>query len=322
MIPLAVVIPWTRPTAVVAAVTSLLEDDNSSAIQVILVGTAPAPGLPADPRIVELICPVTHAGFRRALAIQQTPADRYGFLDDDTTVCPGWVREALSLDPRGCQVWTGPEFPANDSAFAGSTHRALTTGRVEGHLAHADTGSLVNWFDVPFCNMIVPGRIFNEEGLPSAAAPWDMDDFDYCHRIQSRWQFVNRTGLRIRHDRYPDAPGQLLRYKWRTRVRTGEKVVTHPDIYLRVPAIRQLLLGYAAFLAAVITIGIPAFILAVAVQALLLGRASYKYSLGAQSTLIGAVVQWSTVTAVAAGLLRQAWRSLVRPRFSGHLRNA
>ena len=74
-------------------------------------------------------------------------------------------------------------------------------------------------------------------GLLATDIPWDMDDFEFCHRARSIVTFENVPELEIAHDRYPDSVKAFLAYKWRLRVRTGEKLISHPSLYGRIPSV-------------------------------------------------------------------------------------
>lgn len=69
-----------------------------------------------------------------------------------------------------------------------------------------------------------------------------MDDFHFFYKIRNEITFLNVKELKIFHDRYPDNYNKFFKYKYKNRFRTGEKVITHPGIYLKIPIIYILFL--------------------------------------------------------------------------------
>ena len=64
--------------------------------------------------------------------------------------------------------------------------------------------------------------------------PWDMDDFHFCYHARSDVTFYNNPEMAICHDRYPDSFSRFFAYRWKSRVRTGEKLISHPYLYGRI----------------------------------------------------------------------------------------
>ena len=107
----------------------------------------------------------------------------------------------------------------------------------------------LSWHDVPFCNCIIPKIFFEKFGLPSEEYPWDLDDFEFCRRVKKNAKFMNIPELIIRHDRYPDSLRKFLLYKWKLRVRTGEKIILYPEFYYKmIPVIFITLLPWLILL--------------------------------------------------------------------------
>jgi hypothetical protein len=96
----------------------------------------------------------------------------------------------------------------------------------------------VHWSEVPFCNLVTTRKALEAVGAPSEDDVWDIDDFEFCRRAaRSGVRLINDPALLIRHDRYPASVIDWLRSKTADRVRTGEKVVSHPTIYLALPSV-------------------------------------------------------------------------------------
>jgi GT2 family glycosyltransferase len=177
-------------------------------------------------------------------------------------------------------------------------HRVASSWIAEGYRGHVETSDRpLRWYEVPFCNLVVPRRLLDEVGMPESGLDWDVDDFDLCRRAGARGiGFRNVAALRITHDRYPDRIGEWLGRKWRERRRTGEKLVTYPDTYLRLP-------GVVVAAAAPWLLG--AAVLSAALREGYRGRDALRFS--------GAVVglHLTTATAVQVGVvdgLRRAGR--------------
>lgn len=253
----AVVIPCTRPDRVVETLDALAAQPRASEVEVFVVGEELAPPPEADrwPFSVSwLSMEERHANRRRNEGIERSTAPRIAILDDDAIPEAGWLEAALSIGPEELLIRTGPERPYRTDLAASLAYAvyASPVGEVSsGH--HARHASPVAWYRVPFSNFVASRAVFERVGLPSVDIPWDMDDFDFCLRARDSVAFEADPALQVRHDRYPSSVREFLGYVKRLRVRTGEKVVTHPDVYLRIPAV--------AACAAVPWVAVPAALL-------------------------------------------------------------
>jgi hypothetical protein len=238
----SVVVACTRPERIAGLVEALGAElrAGAPALELLVAGRVDgidASGLPAWTGL--LGSADLHPNHLRQLCVDRATAPVIAFLDDDALPSPGWVRAAAAMDPAAREVWTGPEVPMRStpgSALAADVGSSLLA---EGSMAHVEARDrAVRWYEVPFCNLVIPRTLLDELGpLPSDIA-WDIDDFELCARAAHLGAtFRNRVELRIAHDRYPDTVAGWLTRKARARRRTGEKLVRHPGIYARVPGV-------------------------------------------------------------------------------------
>ena len=237
---LAVVIPCTRPERVVESLDALAGQPGAEGLEVFVVGDRPDP--PPAPRwpfeVTWLAMEQRHANLRRNAGIEGSTAPRIAILDDDAVPEHGWLEAALTVAPGELLIRTGPEQPYRTDRTARLAWAVLASpvGEVSGG-HHARRAAPVAWYRVPFSNFVASREVFDRVGLPAVDIPWDMDDFEFCLRARHDVAFEADPLLRVRHDRYPSSLRQFLGYVKRLRVRTGEKVVTHPGVYLRIPAV-------------------------------------------------------------------------------------
>ena len=238
---LSVVIPCSRPDSVPDSLKGLAAQTEGREIEAFVVGRLPEPlpGASRFPFPVDWIATEqTHPNHRRNLGIERCRARRIAMLDDDAVPLQGWLDAALSLPEQGMVIRTGPESPARQSAGARLVHAVYSSpvGEVSsGH--HTSRAKGVAWYQVPFSNFLTTRELLDAYGPLDEDIPWDMDDFDLCFRARKTAAFEADPRLRVSHDRYPDSPRDFLRYMARLRLRTGVKLVTHPRVYWRVPAV-------------------------------------------------------------------------------------
>ena len=239
---------------------------SADRIEVLAVGDVDSVARDAAlPFALHLIpCPERHANARRNLAIARAAAPRVAFLDDDTVPREGWLEAALAVDPEVRRLVTGPEEPLQSGATPSLVYAVTSHLLAEGTRAHVNPrDEAVDWTEAPFCNLVLPARVFREVGLPSTDIPWDMDDFEFCRRARTSYEFWNDPRLRVRHDRYPDSVRRWLGYKWRQRVRIGEKLVSHAHVYARIPGVVAVALApWIALLALLVLRPPPSLLLA------------------------------------------------------------
>ncbi|MDA2932758.1 hypothetical protein MYX82_00280 [Acidobacteria bacterium AH-259-D05] len=238
-IDLSIVIACNRPRALSACLAGLADQESNARFEVIAVGNVN--GVSAEEHDFNLVlipCAESHTNFRRNLGIIRTCAPRIGFLDDDAVPESSWVKAAVTLDPDSNRVLTGPETPLSSGPTSALVFGVCQNILAEGTRAHVNNcPETVSWSEVPFCNCVVPKWLFDVGGRLATDVPWDLDDFEFFFRLRCHAVFKNVPELAIRHDRYPDAVGRFLAYKWKQRVRTGEKIVSYPHLYARIPAV-------------------------------------------------------------------------------------
>jgi hypothetical protein len=259
---LSVVIATTRPEALLACLRGLDAQSGEGSFEVIAVGDVES--LRFAPTRFALIlapCGQRHANVRRNLGLSMSRGPLVAFLDDDTIPDAHWVETALTLDPEGCTILTGPERPVATGRQAQLIYAVSKSRLGAGTKSHVNPRrESVGWHQVPFCNCVIPRRVIELVGPPSEDIPWDMDDFEFCLRAREVADFANEPRLSLRHDRYPDSVHDYLSYRFRLRRRTGEKLVSHPWLYGRIlPVLAVAVFPWAAFLLTVLLSGQAVF---------------------------------------------------------------
>ena len=236
----SVVVACSRPERLRGIAEALAQESSASGVSVELAACGAVEGLDAAGWPVPttlVVCRQTHPNLRRQLAIDASAGPIVAFVDDDALPQPGWLSAAGALPVDGDEVWTGPEVPVRTSPAALLAHAVARSPLAEGTRAHVAEGDgPVAWFEVPFCNLVIGRRLLDELAPLRTDVPWDLDDFVVCRAAEARGaRFRNRPDLVVAHDRYPDRVGDWLRAKGQARRRTGQKLVHHPDPYLRLP---------------------------------------------------------------------------------------
>jgi hypothetical protein len=236
MYEISVVIPCSKHLKVLRALRAFEDQDVKKDFEVILVGdVSEIDSAKYSYPLVLIPCPEKHANFRRNKGVEVSKAPLVAFMDDDAAPMKSWLRTATSVDPTGNTIITGIEYHFPHGATSKLAYEISKNRISEGTTVHLnETDCQVRWDEVPFCNCVIPKNIFNKVGLPSVEIPWDMDDFEFCLRASKVAQFQNKSELKIVHDRYPNSIREWLSYKWKLRVRSGEKLITHPSVYFKI----------------------------------------------------------------------------------------
>ncbi len=255
---LSIVIAVTRPNALEACLQGLEEQQGEGCFEVIAVGDVDGVRFEAARFALTLVpCGQVHANVRRNLGLSHSRGSLVAFLDDDTIPDAHWVETALTLDPESLTILTGPERPVATGKQAQLIYAVSKSRLGAGTKSHINPRrEAVCWYQVPFCNCVLPRRVIKLVGPPAEDIPWDMDDFEFCMRAREVADFANEPRLSLRHDRYPDSVPDYLRYRFRLRRRTGEKLVSHPWLYGRIlPVLAVAAFPWAAFLLTVLLSG-------------------------------------------------------------------
>jgi hypothetical protein len=255
---LSIVIAVTRPEALEACLQGLETQTGAQPFEVFAVGDVDGVDFQPSRFALTLVpCASRHANVRRNIGIGRSRGALVGLLDDDTIPDPHWVETALELDPDGNTILTGPERPVAQGPQARLVYAVSRSKLGAGTKSHVNQCcEAVCWYQVPFCNCVIPRRIFGLTGPLAEDIPWDMDDFEFCLRAREVARFANEPRLSLRHDRYPDSVLDYLRYRFRLRRRTGEKLVSHPWLYGRIlPVLAVAAFPWAAFLLTVLLSG-------------------------------------------------------------------
>lgn len=230
---LSVVIACSRPAALTRCLEAFASLKGEVDFEVICAGDIEAVDFHTDSFDFKLIpCADTHANVRRNVAFEASRGEIIAFMDDDAYPREGWLVAAAAIDAEGGVVCTGPEVPHGNSEIARTIYAVNSNVAVAGTKSHVNTEpESVAWYQVPFCNCVLPRKLISAAGKPAEDIPWDMDDFEFCMRLREHAEFRNDPALSIVHDRYPDSVLHHLKYRFKLRIRTGEKVISHPEIY-------------------------------------------------------------------------------------------
>lgn len=260
---LSIVISCSRPDKLLICLSGFKNQNTDFDFEVIAVGDVPdaALGCPFPCVLLPLANP--HANARRNRGIAQAQATRIALMDDDCVPEPDWVNEAVQSSAAYGVIITGRELAYAENRFSQITHAALSCSFIEINSGHLNRkAQQVKWYEVVFCNCIIPRDLLVKNPLRETI-PWDMDDFHFCHSVRKEYVFYNNPGLVVKHDRYPGSFRNFVRYKWHLRVRTGEKIITHPRIYLRIPGVVLSALVLPLSLIAALLTALAPFVMAV-----------------------------------------------------------
>lgn len=179
-----------------------------------------------------------HPNIKRNVGIRMSVGKHIAFVDDDAYLSCGWVSRALHLiDEKPDYIFTGPEKPTRNNPISVEIYESQKLWICEFSSSHVNfNDKRVPWSDVPFCNCIIPRKYFDRQ-LLDEKIPWDMDDFHFFSGLDPTCTFLNDAKLLVFHDRYKDSLLEHLKYKWRLRSRTGEKLITHFNLYRKVPMV-------------------------------------------------------------------------------------
>lgn len=231
---LSIIIACSRPEVVVSCLAAL-ECQKTNNFEVIIVGDIN--GLSSKQfqlNLTLILCNETHTNVRRNIGIKHAKAELIGFLDDDTIPEINWVEIAIKNNLSFDKILLGPEKPVVSSFRTSLIYAVCLNYFSEGTRVHVNyKHEKVSWIEVPFCNCIIPRKLFEMIGLLSVEVPWDMDDSEFCFRARNNIVFENLPALAVRHDRYPDSIYSFLKYRWNWRVRTGEKIIEYPYMFSR-----------------------------------------------------------------------------------------
>ena len=236
----SVLVACSRPELIEGILQALLRESDVASCELIVGGAVGSLRLSATNLSVTLIdCDPLQLNLTRQLMVEHARGSVLAFLDDDAVPLPGWLAVAASLPANSQEIWTGPEVPTRSSAGAALAAQVGASILAEGYWGHIGVGNHpVQWYEVPFCNLVLRSDLLALVGLPDAQMVWDLDDFDFCRRAAKHGaSFQTRQDLTIRHDRYPDRISDWFIRKARERHRTGSKLVRYPGIYVHIPSV-------------------------------------------------------------------------------------
>jgi hypothetical protein len=319
---LSVVIPVSRPEQFLQCISGFAAQAGNYWFEVIGVGAVE--GIESPYPFVKLLpFKNPHPNTRRNEGVRNAAATLIALMDDDAVPTASWVQTAIetATGSKG-KVITGPEVPpSNASWFAFLTHRLLSSGVVEFTQTHINTAfTKVKWYEVPFCNCVFEKNLWQSTSGFSETIPWHMDDFHFFFGHRHHTSFMNVPNLLIEHNRYPESFKKLIAYKWKLRKETGEKLVTHPQMYFRalpvaiasiVPLPVFIILLFAAlYYPSAIAIAAVFYLAVVFVVCL---TAIKKATIGNLLTAVAILgsIQVVTVAAIYAGFSKQLFNKLL-----------
>jgi len=219
-----------------ACLAGIATQADAGSVLVVVVGNVD--GIVVPDKLQTILVPLAelHTNVRRDAALQRLSTPLVALLDDDTVPQPGWLAAALAVDPVAQIIVTGPEHAFLEHPTAQLIEAVSSSILTEGSLAHrVETRRPVGWTDVPFSNVVLPRLVIETAGGLALDQPADVDDLEFMLRARRVATFLNDPELVVVHDRYPPRISDLLHYRWRVRRRVGEKLVTHPWLYGRIP---------------------------------------------------------------------------------------
>lgn len=320
---LSVVIACSRPGFITACLQGFARQTGSYKFEIIVAGKVS--GLPALPLPVQLLqVDEQHPNTKRNRGIALAQANLIALLDDDTIPCTNWVQTAVeTARAHAHTVLTGPEtaYPTANH-FAQLTHQLLSLPVAEFTKAHIHSKlEPVKWFDAPFCNCVFSKQMWQQVGGLSETIPWHMDDFHFFFPFRHNTAFLNVPQLSISHNRYPESLRALVQYKWRLRTETGEKLISHPEIYRAVTPVLvavAISLVFFVLLTALLFIQPVSLLFLIAAYILLLLCVS-MWRIGwskpghiLRGVCILGAVQLVTVAGLYYGMLRGAFISMLK----------
>lgn len=244
---LSVIIPCSRPKQVINCIYAFAQQKDSCFIELIVVGDTVQCFEKFPFELILITEKNKHANVRRNIGLRIARGELIAFMDDDAVPDVDWLQTALSFGKYNQGfIYTGPEVPYSKSFYAQLIFKARKSFFLEGMSVHVIfEHKEVSCFDVAFCNCVLPRSVFDVVGFPSEIIPWDMDDFDFCWKAQQKgFIFKSVPSLQIQHDRYPES---ILRYTsdvFNSRIRTGEKLITHSYVYARIPLLIVTVIGF------------------------------------------------------------------------------
>lgn len=240
---LSIIVPCTKPKKAQLLLNGFTKQKGNHGFEVILVGNVPDNETNYPFHVAFIKTNDIHVNAKRNKGLEQSSGLFIALLDDDTVPSENWVEQALlSVNQHPNSLIAGRETPCQNSQDAKLAFAVSQLFITEGYKGHVNTKTeSLNWWEVPFCNCVGNRQIF-QTGF-DISIPWDMDDFHFCFAKKDEVTFYNNPSLIVKHDRYPNKLAHFLTYKWNLRVRTGEKIISHPQIYLKIPSMIILLLS-------------------------------------------------------------------------------
>ena len=248
MIRLSLIVACSRPKIVLKFLESVQSQSNLDKIEVIVAGkisSLPSSGIWSY-SCKYLNISKEHPNVKRNAAFKISAGKHIAFIDDDVCLSMDWISHALDLIHKNPDyVFTGPEKPTGKSQVSRQIYESQKLWICEFSSSHVNfKNEKVHWFDVPFCNCIIPRKYLK---LLNENIPWDMDDFHFFNNLGSQTSYFNSKNLLVFHNRYKDSLKEHLKYKWNLRARTGEKLVTHFSLYRKIPGVVLILISPVVF---------------------------------------------------------------------------
>lgn len=323
---LSIIIACSRPTFIDECLKGFAAQQTNFQFEIIVAGNvAGINHATTNVRLLEV--QEQHPNTKRNHGLTIAQANLVAIMDDDTIPCITWVQTAVDTSRNySGAVLTGPEnvYPSANS-FARLSHQLFSSPVAEFSKAHTHLKfEAVKWYDAPFCNVVFPKQIWIDAGGLDETIPWHMDDFHFFFGFRNKISFLNIPVLQICHNRYPASLLELIKYKWRLRTETGEKLMSHAQIYWRViPVVVAFAVSLASILSMLVLIFIKPVVvvlLAVAYFVLLFLVTAWRVGFSVPSNVLKGVaiissVHFISVAGLYFGLVREGVKRIFNRRF-------
>lgn len=254
---LSIIIPVSRIERFKDCLASLaLQTAPAESFEVVAVSTRDLGAL--DPKdwafgLRRISADRNHPSHLRNLAVQAATGALLGFLDDDTTLPPGWVADVIRLlDEHPDRIIGGPNVdrrPQFRFALANAIQEHPLLEGLKNHRSLCSPQEKVDAHNVPLSNCAMARAVFERVGGFNDVANYFMDGSEFLY-IAGRLSIETYlyASLEIQHDNRP-AFLDYFRYKWRARRMIGGNFILFPECYAHAKAIKLVLASFPMVLA-------------------------------------------------------------------------
>ncbi|MFH2145377.1 MAG: glycosyltransferase [Candidatus Omnitrophota bacterium] len=245
MTKVAVIIPVSKPEHFPLCINGIIRQNFSPAeFEIILVKSKELVlELPrCEVKIAQIEENNLHPGFRRNLAVKNTNARILAFLDDDAIPCPDWLAHALRYIQQ--EQFDGISGPVRQSGtrlsflhtLAGAANESVF---LEGVDHFTQTCDQLNFYQIPFCNVIMKRQVWESVGGINELANYYIDDTEFFYIATKKgYKFKGASELSVQHITEPFS-SRYLKKKFISRFYTGLNLLSFRKIYKEIPLTRS-----------------------------------------------------------------------------------